>query len=187
MLILAGAIGDLPSPAPVGTATASAAQATPSTDYRPPTPVPVRTASQAPRSNCQSQDISDITVCAQRPQGYRLDPNVVDAERQADRARASASAALPPAQASCARSPMGCGTGLEGLDLANVAIVLGTTAVKAAEGQDWQGIFKKGGSNEYQLYLEAKEQREARKLEAQAAAVKAEANRQEATRIPRNP
>jgi hypothetical protein len=68
---------------------------------------------------------------------------------------------------------MGCGTGLEGMDLANVAIVAGTMAIKAAKGEDWTKAFKTGGPDEYQLYLQAKQEREAREAERrQAAAAK---------------
>jgi hypothetical protein len=72
---------------------------------------------------------------------------------------------------------MGCGTGLEGLDLANVAVVVGTMAVKAAKGEDWKKAFRQG-PDEYQLYLQARHQRDAREAErAEAAAVKVLQNR----------
>jgi hypothetical protein len=52
--------------------------------------------------------------------------------------------------------------------------VVATTAVKAAEGEDWTKVLKPGGSDEYQLYLQAKQERKAREQEARdAAAIKA--------------
>lgn len=119
---------------------------------------------------CRSQDARDIVICAQRRQGYRLDPNVVDAEREAKDSSRSATAPMPPAQAACSSQPAGCGRGLEGLDLANAAIVIGTAAIRAAKGEDWTKPFKIGSSDEYQLYLQAKQRREALEEEARAKA-----------------
>ncbi len=138
--------------------------------YGPPSPPPARTVADP----CKSQDSRDIVVCAQRKQGLRLDPDVSDAQRAAEHARRVATAPTPAAQASCSRLPQGCGTGLEGLDLASVALVVATTAVKAAKGEDWTKVLKPGGPDEYQLYLQAKQEREAREQEARdAASIKA--------------
>jgi hypothetical protein len=60
----------------------------------------------------------------------------MDAEREVESNNRSASAPMPAAQAICSTQPMGCGTGLGGLDLANAAIVIGTAAIKAAKGED---------------------------------------------------
>ena len=79
---------------------------------------------------------------------------------------------MPTAQASCSASPSGCGTGLEGLDLLNVALVVGKIAVTATKGNDWTKYFKTGGPDEYQLYLQAKQRREAQEAEQLAAAKK---------------
>jgi hypothetical protein len=98
----------------------------------------------------------------------------MDAEREVKSANRSASAPMPSAQAMCSSQPTGCGTGLEGLDLANAAVVIGTAAVKAAKGEDWTTPFKRGGSDEYQLYLQVKQRREAREEQQRAeAALKA--------------
>ena len=138
--------------------------------YGPPAPPPAG----AIGDPCKSQDSRDIVVCAQRKQGLRLDSDVVDAQRAAQAASQSATVRRPTAQASCASLPQGCGAGLEGLDLLNVAVVAATTAVKAVSGDDWKKVLKPGGPDEYQLYLEAKRDREAREQEARdAAAVRA--------------
>jgi len=138
--------------------------------YGPPAPAPTRTAADP----CKSPDSRDIVVCAERKQALRLEPDIVNAQRQAEQAQRSATATMPAAQASCSASPQGCGTGLAGLDLANVAIVVATSAVKAARGEDWTKVLKPGGPDEYQLYLKAKKERETREQEARdAAAIKA--------------
>jgi hypothetical protein len=89
---------------------------------------------------------------------------------------------MPTAQAVCSASPTGCGKGLEGLDLANAAIVIGTAAIKAAKGEDWTEGFKTGSSDEYQLYLQAKERREAQQEEARAEAAARKARQKQDNR-----
>ena len=125
---------------------------------------------------CQSHDAGNIVVCAQRPQGYRLDPSVMEANQEVVSNSRSASSAVPAAQAACGMV-MVCGKGLESLDWANVAIVVGTMGVRAAKGQDWTKAFKTGGSGEYQLYQQAKQRRETRDAARAAAAVKMEAEK----------
>lgn len=98
----------------------------------------------------------------------------MDAEQGAVANARSATTATPAAQAACEATPRGCGTGLESLDLLNVAVVVGTVAVKAAKGEDWSKVFKTGGPDEYQLYLQARKQREKREAQRRlAAAIKA--------------
>jgi hypothetical protein len=91
----------------------------------------------------------------------------------------SATSAVPAAQAACSSSPMGCTKNLGSLDLANVAIVAGTAAVRAAKGEDWAKVFRPGGPDEYQLYQQAKLRREAEAEERAAAEVKRKAEEQE--------
>jgi hypothetical protein len=144
--------------------------------YGPPVPLPTPRTQKVPDDACNSPDSRDIVVCAQRRQGYRLDPSVSEARQEAQSSSRSAGAARPAAQAACAASPMGCGTGLESLDLVNVALVLGTMAVRAAKGEDWAKAFRTGGPDEYQLYLQAKQRRAARDAERAAASMKAQAS-----------
>ena len=141
--------------------------------YGPPVP-PASKAAKPAADPCRLQDSRDIVVCAQRKQGVRIDTDVVGATRQVEQNARAATATMPAAQANCSASPQGCGTGLAGLDLANVALVVATTAVKAAKGEDWTKVLKPGGPDEYQLYLEAKREREAKEQEARdAAAIRA--------------
>jgi hypothetical protein len=123
---------------------------------------------------CRSLHPRDIVVCGQRPQGYRLDRAVTDANRQAEHDKRSTSGAPPPAQSACAQQPMGCPGGLGSLDLANVALVLGTAGVRAARGQDWARAFKTG-PDEYRLYQQAKRRADADDAARAAARLRSEA------------
>jgi hypothetical protein len=126
------------------------------------------------------QDARSITVCAQRRQGYRLDPSVMEASREVEQTNRSLSSPTPAAQAVCSSQTMGCGKGIESLDLANVALVVGTAALKAAKGESWQAAIKPGAADEYQLYRQAKRRHEA--LEEQRAAAKVRIEAKEAER-----
>jgi hypothetical protein len=96
----------------------------------------------------------------------------MEASRKAEANNRSAIAPMPPAQAVCAQAPSGCGAGLEGLDLANVAIVVGTMAARAAEGKDWTSPLRPGGPDEYELYKQARQRRQVEETERAAARVK---------------
>jgi hypothetical protein len=128
---------------------------------------------------CQSKDARDIVVCAERGRPYQLDPTVLEAAEKAESNARNATTSVPLAQAVCASAPSGCGTGLESLDLANVAFVVGTAAFRAAQGKDWTAAFRHGGPGEYQLYLQAKQRREAQELDRAAARVKSRAQEAE--------
>lgn len=150
-----------------------AADAGPQPTHNPTVSSPAGKTSQAVEDACQSRNERDIVVCGQRGQAFRVDPDVMEANREVRTNQRSATSPVPPAQALCARPPVGppppCGNGLGSLDLANVAIVVGTTALKAAKGEDWKSIFRPSGPDEYQLYQEAKRRREAEDM-ARAAA-----------------
>jgi hypothetical protein len=116
----------------------------------------------------------EIFVCAPRPQGYRIDPDLLEAERAKRSGRPK-----PPermADTSCASvGPMGCtGVGGAGIDLLGAAMVLGTMATKAVRGENVGSMFVTDRQpTEYELYVEAKRAREAREAEAAAAKAKA--------------
>ena len=129
--------------------------------------------------SCHSQDREEILVCGQRRQGFRIDPAVMDGAQGAADSSASATAAMPVAQATCAGQPSGCSLRIDSLDLANVAIVVGAMGLRALRGEDWARALKTGGTDEYQLYLQARQRRETQETEkrAEAARAKARANR----------
>lgn len=144
-----------------------------------PTPAPSNVPTEPSDGACPSHDARNIVVCGQRRQPYRLDPSVMEAGREAESNGRSATSAMPSAQAACSASPMGCTKDLRSLDLANVAVVIGTTVVRAAKGDDWAKVFRTGGPDQYQLYQQARRRREAEAEERASAEVKRKAEAQE--------
>jgi hypothetical protein len=128
---------------------------------------------------CEAQPRGDsrtIVVCAPKPQGYRIDPDVLEARREA-RNRGHTQPQRPAYQTmqvnNCATvGPMGCRGGF--IDLLSAAGVLGQMAQRAVEGQNVGQMFvTEPSETEYQLYVDAKKRREVE--EAKAAAAKAKA------------
>ena len=151
------------------------AVAAPSSSYGPePTPAPTAAsapaatpAKEAPR-NCTTPAVPDpnsreIVVCAERPNGYRLDPDVLAAKRLKKKGES-----IRPrnphetfADHSCATvGPMGC-RGQATIDMFTAAAALAAMGERLSKGQEIGSMFKtEPTSSEYQLYLEAKKQRE---------------------------
>ncbi len=112
----------------------------------------------------------EIVVCAERPQGYRLDPYLLEANR----AKRSGRPKRPERMrdTSCASvGPMGCmGTGA-GIDIIGGAMVAATMVARAIRGENVGRMFITDRQpTEYELYREAKRQREAEEAEVAAAA-----------------
>lgn len=157
----------------------------PPPEAAPPSPqAPATANADSVDESCRSKDARDIVVCAQRRQEYRIDPSVIDAGRQAEAINRSMTSPAPAAQAVCSSQPMGCGRSPASLDLANVALVAVTTAIRAAKGEDWTRGLKPGGPDEYQLYREAKARREVEDTRRAAASARRKA--QEAEREARS-
>ena len=150
----------------------------PASSNAPPNPAPSQTTRDTSDASCSSQDARNIVVCGERRQPYRLDSNVMEAGNEAQVNSRSANTATPAAQAACASANV-CGKGLESLDWANVAFVAATTAVSAARGEDWTRVFKPGGPDEYQLYRQAQQRRQAEAQERASAEVKRRAEEEE--------
>jgi hypothetical protein len=113
----------------------------------------------------------EIFVCAPRPQGYRIDPDLLEAERAKRRGKLKRPERM--ADTSCASvGPFGCtGLGGGGIDLLGAAMVLGTMATKAIRGENVGKMFiTDRRPTEYELYQEAKREREAKEAAAAAAA-----------------
>ena len=102
---------------------------------------------------------------AQRPEGYRLNPDLVEARRAMRSGRPKRPERM--VDNSCASvGPMGC-TGGAGINLLGAAITLGTMAAKAVQGENVGKMFITDPQpTEYQLYLEAKRNREAKEADA---------------------
>ena len=145
------------------------------TGYGPPEPAPSRRrvgrgqgSGRAVPDPDPKADQRDIVVCAQRPQGYRIDPDVM-------RARKSYREHLRPkpperfVDTSCRSvGPMGCGPPA-GINLIGAALTAAEMAKRLAAGKEIGSMFVTDPQpSEYQLYQMAKHEREAR--EAQKAA-----------------
>lgn len=146
--------------------------------YGPTEPVRPLAAAKAPVEPCSpavpKSDQREIVVCAQRPQGYRLDPDVMLA-RRAYRNHTHPKSPERFADTSCRSvGPMGCGPPA-GINLVGAALTAVEMATRVAAGKEIGSMFVTDPQrSEYQLYLEAKREREARELE-QAAQRKAKA------------
>lgn len=146
-------------------------------------------AAEAPR-DCTTQatpnpNSRDIVVCAERPNGYRLDPDVLAAKR----AKKKGESIRPRnphesyADHNCATiGPMGC-RGQVTVDAITAAAVVAQMAARLSKGQPIGPMFQtQPTESEYQLYLDAKRQREAdeaaKAAKAKTAAAQAAADAQ---------
>jgi hypothetical protein len=148
----------------------------------PPDPPPAATAGPETADGCDeaergSGDTRTITVCAERPEGYRLDPDVMAAKKAKRRHGRGAAPKSPEnfKRDECATvGPMGCREGPV-LDYVSAALVAAQMAARAAKGENVGKMFVTDPQpSEYELYQEAKRAREAKEAE-EAAAAKAKA------------
>jgi hypothetical protein len=139
--------------------------------YGPPAPTPPRPRPAETRAGegCTTQtpkaDTREIVVCAERPQGYRLDPDVIEAKREMRTGRRK-----PPERfvdKTCATiGPMGCRFE-PGVNLVDAALTLATMVDRAVKGENVGRMFITDPQpDEYQLYLEARHRREGRAMQA---------------------
>jgi hypothetical protein len=140
--------------------------------YGPELPPPTKVEVKRSEPSCAEQAAAHpnaIVVCAQRPQGYRLNSDVMEARRDKKRQDAG----RPPAQSTmkydpCATvGPMGC-RGNMGINVLAAAATAAEMAARISRGQEIGSMFVTDPQKtEYELYVEAKKRREA---EAAAAA-----------------
>ena len=149
-------------------AAAAAAQA-----YGPETPVPPRTAASAaaPRKDC-SPDAPDpnsdtIVVCVVKPDGYRIDPDVLSArkaKRRADQGR-PLNRSEKLADSSCSVGPHACVD--TGVNLLAVALTAAQMVERLSKGQEIGSMFRTDPQmSEYEYYQLAKAERERAEIEA---------------------
>ena len=137
---------------------------------------PVRHAQEGCAFSPESIEKGEIVVCAQRPQSYRLNPDVMAAKK------AKRDGGPPPGQERFINQdcktigPMGC-RGQTGINLLAAGMTLAKMADRLSRGQEIGSMFiTDPHPSEYQLYRAAKATREAREEEAKAEeAVKAQA------------
>lgn len=139
---------------------------------------PVKTAERECAPQAASTNPNEIVVCAVKPQGFRIDPDVMAARKLKKQRNAG-----PPrnpretfADHSCQNvGPMGC-RGIPAVNLIAVAMTAATVADRLAKGQEVGSVFVTDPHpTEYQLYQQAKREREAKERQAAAAKVKAAA------------
>ena len=135
-------------------------------------PAPVKTAQRDCAPSISDPNSREIVVCAPKPQGYRIDPDVLKAKRE--KREALAGRAKPPENfkdhscrvvgpAPCMDSPM--------INLLAAAATIGEIADRLAKGQEIGSIFvTEPQLSEYQLYLTAKKEREEKEAAAAAKA-----------------
>lgn len=134
----------------------------------PPAPPPAAKAEESCASAETKADTRTIVICAQRPQGYRLSPDVMEAKREL---RSGGRRKRPERfnDGACSVGPQGCPSA--GINLIGAALTAAEMAARLAKGQEIGSMFVTDPQpTEYQLYLEAKRRREARGAEARAAA-----------------
>ena len=111
----------------------------------------------------------EIVICAQRPNGYRLNPDVMQAKREAHNGGAlkRPDNYLYPTCGTVGPAP--CFNA--GINIIAAALTAAEMAKRLAEGKEIGSMFETGHElNEYELYVQAKKDREAREAEAAAIA-----------------
>ena len=129
-------------------------------------------------------DTREIVVCAQKVEGFRIDPDVLKAQRIKKKNKARGPERL--VDNSCASvGPMGCRGGA-GINLVAAAITAATMLQRAASGGNVGEMFVTDPQpDEYKLYMQAKREREAAELEAaEKAKAKAATDAAKATGTP---
>jgi hypothetical protein len=140
---------------------------------------PAKNADETCRDAMAKLDTREIVICAQKPQGYRLNPDVMMAKRAI---RSSGGRPTRPGpggyhdNSRCVVGPEGCPS--YGINLIGAALTAGEMASRLAKGQEIGSMFiTDPHPSEYQLYQEFKREREAKEAEKKAkAAAKAKAD-----------
>jgi hypothetical protein len=157
---------------------AAAAPAEPAPSYGPAAPAPakpapIKTAEQQCAQQTHDPKSDEIVVCAIKPQGYRIDPDVLAARRM--KKKGDAGRPHNPhetyAARNCAVGPAGCQYG--GVNLVAAAVTAATMIEKAVKGENVGQMFvtEPDHPSEYQLYQQAKHEREEKEADASAKAV----------------
>ena len=166
-------------------AQAAAASPAPGSDarYGPvPAVAPPPKVSTEPTRECVNQNQNpngnEIIVCAIKPEGYRLPPDIVEA-RRLKKQGITGSPHNPHesyADRSCANvGPMGC-RGTPAINLLAVAATAAQISQRLAKGQEIGSIFEtQKSSTDYQLFQMAKKSREEKEAAAEVKAVKEKA------------
>jgi hypothetical protein len=162
-------------------APAAEAAADPAAQAQAPAPTP----STASESSCPAPaaDSTTIVICTQRPNGYRLDPDIMEAKREMHSPGRPVRPGTETPRPDCATvGPMPCARA--GIDLLAAALTAAEMAKRLAKGQEVGSMFLTDPHpDEYHLYLMAKERREAEEAQ-KAAAAKAKSDGNAQTQAP---
>jgi hypothetical protein len=145
--------------------------------YGPAAPAPKKPAAKVVAedgcADAQSSGNSrEIVICAQRPNGYRIDPDLMEARKE--KREANAGRLKTPGEkariSSCGVGPQPCGT--PGINILAAALTAVEMAKRVAQGKEIGSMFLTTPEpTEYQLYVQAKHRREQREAEAKAEAL----------------
>lgn len=143
---------------------------------RAPVNAPVARPSDKPdRCSPESSDSNIIVICSERQEGYRINPDVMEAHKEARSAGRPVRPGGKPIPR-CTVGPQPCMYG--GVNLIGVALTAAQMAKRVASGQEIGSMFQTDPTpSEYELYKMAKQRREAEEAQAaaEAAAAKAKA------------
>ena len=137
-------------------------------------PVP-RPSATPDKCSPQSSDSNVIVICSERQEGYRLNPDVMKAHKEARSAGRPVRPGGKPIP-SCTVGPQPCMYG--GVNLLGVALTAAEMAKRVASGQEIGSMFQTDPTmSEYQIYQVEKARREYEEAQkaAEAAAAKAKA------------
>lgn len=168
-MVLFASVQSLPAaPVPNGDLEAAAAHGPRSAPTTSPKP---RVKDNGSCRNVLPTEPGEIIVCAERPQGYRIDPDLVEAQRLM---REHKKRPKPPdrmADTSCRTvGPMGCRGGVA-VDFIGAGIAVAKMADKVSKGASVGSLLVTDPQpDEYQLYLALKKAREEREADSAAAA-----------------
>ena len=140
---------------------------------------PPAAANVAPGDACDraapDRDPREIVVCAERPQGYRIDPDILTAKkmkRSGARPTRPGPGGTPRDTTACVVGPQGCPSA--GINMLAAAMTAAEMARRLLKGEEIGSMFVTDPTpSEYQLYLAAKREREAREAAKAARARKA--------------
>jgi hypothetical protein len=137
-------------------------------------------AEAAPRpkagADCPAPDpkSSAIVICAERPQGYRINPDVMEARKQARNAGRPRSNSPAPRPDCATVGPAPCTNA--GINLLAAIPLAVSMAKRVSEGKDVGSMFKTDPQpSEYQRYLIAKARREEKEADKAGAEAKRKA------------
>ena len=164
---------------PIGlpVALALAAEAAPAA--QPPATPTDKAATPASAEPCRptkpTADTREIVICAERPSGYRIDPDIMTMNKLKRSQRSGGRPVKPGPDGTkdttvCAVGPFGCP--IAGVNLLAAAATAVEMAKRVAEGKEIGSMFVTDPQmDDYQLYAAAMRAREAKELEARAKAI----------------